>query len=584
MDVNDSGQILVADTGNDRIQVFSPDGVFLRAWSLPEWKSDATPLKIATGPNGRVHVLMSSDYPQPRNHYVQVFNENDELVGTWGSEGTGPGQFRWPSGIDVGLDGIVYISDLENENVQRFSPEGELIGVIPAHSLELKYQYLEDVAVAPNGFIYTSSRECALSEFWYAGTMVHTSDPALEFYADGERYVGSMVFRWPAGSTHEISTATPQFPSTGVRYDFADWDGSTAISEIVTAADPPLAHTASFPRSYRLEYEVEGGGEVSPPAGWYPEHAQLQLVPAPSAHYQLSEWVGEGDGSYTGFEQSPIVQMNEPISQRAIFRKHGFDFTISASNTDPFAVSATPTGGNRRLYLWLTCADRGLSAFEADVSGSLERLAFSPAPGVLNVYNENKLFLAIANCPTGRDTNVLLGCWMVEDHGGDLCLAPSEASGWIAAVDCHGNDPGTWEDPRVFCFSSNGVPAVIGSNGCAEGGVPIHQAVVLGRPPVTAPELPDGGTELDPVWPNPVAGRAEIAFSLESPGRTRLVIYDVAGRLVRTIVDGDIEAGEHRTGWDGRDAGGSSASGIYFARLETPGFTQTRKIIYLRER
>jgi hypothetical protein len=274
--------------------------------------------------------------------------------------------------------------------------------------------------------------------------------------------------------------------------------------------------------------------------------------------------------------------MRAPILERAEFKRRGYDFTISASDRDPFAVSAAPAGGNRKLYLWMTCGDRGLAAFEADVSGSLERLAFCPAPGVMNVYGADRLLLAIGGCLMGAETNVLLGYWLVDDHGGDLCLAPTEAQGWIAAVDCHQYEPKVWEDPRVFCFSSKGTPAVIGSNGCVSGAVPFED--ILGQPSRTSSTGRHVETKLNPVWPNPVAGRAEIAFSLGAPGRVRLVIYDVAGRLVRTIVDGDIQAGEHRASWDGRDTRGNSVSGIYFARLETPGFMQARKIIYLRER
>jgi hypothetical protein len=100
---------------------------------------------------------------------------------------------------------------------------------------------------------------------------------------------------------------------------------------------------------------------------------------------------------------------------------------------------------------------------------------------------------------------------------------------------------------------------------------------------LSQPHVPT--TTLEPISPNPSAGDAAISFALALPARAKLAIYDVAGRLVKTIVDGDLEAGSHRVEWQGTDDSGQvNLPGVYFARLETEGFTQTRKILYLRER
>jgi len=83
--------------------------------------------------------------------------------------------------------------------------------------------------------------------------------------------------------------------------------------------------------------------------------------------------------------------------------------------------------------------------------------------------------------------------------------------------------------------------------------------------------------------PNPFTSVTTLRFATARPGRATLRVYDVSGRLVREIVDGDLAAGEHRTDWDGRDAGGRRvAAGIYLARLETPEGAATRRITRLR--
>jgi flagellar hook assembly protein FlgD len=62
-----------------------------------------------------------------------------------------------------------------------------------------------------------------------------------------------------------------------------------------------------------------------------------------------------------------------------------------------------------------------------------------------------------------------------------------------------------------------------------------------------------------------------------------LAVYDVAGRLVSVLVDGEMPAGSHEAVWDGRGAGGAAAaSGVYFYKLAAPEFSETRKMVLLR--
>lgn len=82
--------------------------------------------------------------------------------------------------------------------------------------------------------------------------------------------------------------------------------------------------------------------------------------------------------------------------------------------------------------------------------------------------------------------------------------------------------------------------------------------------------------------PNPATGTSAIAFGLPAAGRVRLGVYDVRGRLVRTLIDGPIEAGRHDRTWDGVDARGIRArSGIYFYRLEAPQGRRVERLVLL---
>jgi YD repeat-containing protein len=104
----------------------------------------------------------------------------------------------------------------------------------------------------------------------------------------------------------------------------------------------------------------------------------------------------------------------------------------------------------------------------------------------------------------------------------------------------------------------------------------------------SGPVSVDGGPpslarlELAPAAPNPFSGDTALRFELPAAGRARLVVYDLAGRRVRTLVESVLAAGRHVTRWDGRDeAGRLVGSGLFLARLETGAGARTRRIIRL---
>lgn len=83
--------------------------------------------------------------------------------------------------------------------------------------------------------------------------------------------------------------------------------------------------------------------------------------------------------------------------------------------------------------------------------------------------------------------------------------------------------------------------------------------------------------------PNPFNPSTEIRFALAERGRVALRIYDTAGRLVRTLVDGVLDADAHVATWDGRDdAGGRAAAGVYHYRLETGDRVMARSMVMVK--
>ena len=83
--------------------------------------------------------------------------------------------------------------------------------------------------------------------------------------------------------------------------------------------------------------------------------------------------------------------------------------------------------------------------------------------------------------------------------------------------------------------------------------------------------------------PNPFNPVTKVAYGVPFDTEVRLVVYNVAGQVVRTLVDGAVEAGYHTAVWDGRDERGkSAASGVYFCRMEADGFDDSTKMVLLK--
>jgi hypothetical protein len=83
---------------------------------------------------------------------------------------------------------------------------------------------------------------------------------------------------------------------------------------------------------------------------------------------------------------------------------------------------------------------------------------------------------------------------------------------------------------------------------------------------------------LDQAYPNPFNPITTIPFALRERTHAKLAVYNIMGQRVAMLVDGMLEAGEHRVTFDGSNL----ASGLYFYRLEAGSFVQIRKVVMLK--
>lgn len=176
-------------------------------------------------------------------------------------------------------------------------------------------------------------------------------------------------------------------------------------------------------------------------------------------------------------------------------------------------------------------------------------------------------------------------------------LAQTNTVGWLpmlgqldapeARIISPGNAANSTLLLRMLTFSSNRMPPVASNMIDAQGTAVVRRW--LDRLDVaTQIEANDGptahpGFALLPGRPNPFNPSTVIEYRVPAAGRVSVAVYDVLGQRVATLVDGERQPGHYTVRWDGRnDRGQAVASGVYLYRLQTAGFTATRRLTLIR--
>ena len=211
--------------------------------------------------------------------------------------------------------------------------------------------------------------------------------------------------------------------------------------------------------------------------------------------------------------------------------------TGSITNNTLFGNDATISGGGG-IYVNLCspAVTNNISAFNTGGAGNANGMALLTAPSSLgcnDVFGNTGANYSGVTDPTGTNGNISLDPLFCNSGSGNLDL--------------------TSESP---CAPAN-------SGGCGLIGALIDGSCL------TPVEEGEAGVPMafmvDQNFPNPFNPRTTIQFALPSAGRTRVAIFDVAGRHVKTLVDEDLAAQTHQVIWAGEDdAGRGVAAGVYF--------------------
>jgi len=164
-------QVYVADSANNRIQVFTRDGAYVRKWGRSGTTNGrfSDPRGIAIDSTGNVYVVDRG------NHRIQKFTSTGTFVSTWGSFGSGDGQFRNPRGIGIDSTGTVYVADTGNDRIQRFSSTGGFLSKWGSSgSGNGQFSIPSDVAVGSNSVYVADSGNDRVQRFTTTGAFTAT--------------------------------------------------------------------------------------------------------------------------------------------------------------------------------------------------------------------------------------------------------------------------------------------------------------------------------------------------------------------------------------------------------------------------
>jgi len=204
--------------------------------------------------------------------------------------------------------------------------------------------------------------------------------------------------------------------------------------------------------------------------------------------------------------------------------------------------------------------------------------------GQCDVPESNTEFVAIAGGgrhALGLKEDGSIVCWGNNSFG--QCDVPGLNAGFIEIAAGSFHSLGLKEDGSIVCWGANftGQCDVPEPNQDFVGiaGGPGHSVGLRGI---------ETGIEDDPIMisslvlnspaPNPFSNSASISFNLPTYSSVTLVVYDLSGRIVETLIDASLESGEHSVVFDGCGL----SEGMYLIRLTTPTTTCTERCVLIR--
>jgi hypothetical protein len=407
---------------------------------------------------------------------------------------------------------------------------------------------------------------------------IATNPNGLKVTVDGTIYTAPQTFDWVAGAQHTISAVTPQV-SGSTRNIFSSWSNGGAATHVITVLPVNMSYTAMFSTQYLLTTAVSpttgGSVSLSPSSadGYYNSGTSVQLTASPATGMFFMGWSGD----LTGTTNPATIQMTGGRSVTVNFVIPGITILTNPTGLEisvdnlPYTApqhfhwevgtlhivsTLTPQGGGGGSTRW---------SFGSWTDGGAMTHVITVPPSDANY---SAVFTAQYVLTTGG----------LPPAGGSVSRSPSSADGYYnsgttvqltaqPATDYtferwHGDLSGVANPSTITMSAVRSVTAsFVRVSGVDERGESFPETF-----------------ELLPNFPNPFNPTTVIRYQLPVAREVHLVVLDLLGQRVATLVQGDQEAGYHEVKFDAP----TLSSGVYLYRLQAGDFVQTRKLLLLR--
>ena len=195
----DLDQVLVYDA--DSFKLIRKMGTAGHKHELTEPGEFAKPAGVAVDREGNLYVA------DTWNNRIQIFDADGKLISTFGQEGDGPGYFGRPKGVAVDSDGHIWVADGMQDRVQVFNREGQLLIAVGGHGLlPGQFQGLVGISIDKNNRVFTTEIFPGRAQQFLYVTDAQAEE--LKKQREAERLKGTVVKVEPATPTAPAAATT----------------------------------------------------------------------------------------------------------------------------------------------------------------------------------------------------------------------------------------------------------------------------------------------------------------------------------------------------------------------------------------
>ena len=345
------------------------------------------------------------------------------------------------------------------------------------------------------------------------------------------------------------------------------------------AADSTYA-TGSAPRSvFASDFDADGDLDLAT-ANW---GGDVSILP------------NQGDGTFPFWTSCDAGEHPRSVFGADLDNDGDVDLAVANESSDDISVFLNQGDGTFGTQMVYSAGDAPLWMFGADLDGDgdvdLATANYWTDDVSVFVNFGDGTFAAAQSVPAGDGPQSVFASDV--DGDGDLDLVVANVLGDdVSILRNHGDGSfapqavyDTGDNPNcVFSadLDGDGDLDLVTANYESDDVSVLMNNEAVGVQPADTGSLPVRYA-LHRLAPNPFRAGTKIAFDLPAAGRVRLDIYDVSGRCVCTLVNGEMDPGRYSMIWDGLNSSGKAvADGVYFVRVSAGSFTAARKLVVLR--